>query len=134
MGDYFNLTVEMGVGWAEVELLGPCESKVVVTGRKGTPPKKLGQPFALSTVTAKIGVGAQSTFHDDATGHDFDFWTQTAQLTMSDAGVAWYEIAGEHDRLDLTEEPEGSDRYVLSKGGEFMGRVTLTGVTLDGPG
>jgi len=133
MGDMFDLTVQLGVGMADVTLLGPCESPVAVTGRiTGTPPKNIGEPLRTSAIIAKIGVGEQAKFVDPITGHEITFWPQTAHLTISDAGVAWYELNGKHDRLDVGEEPQGSDTYVLSKDGQFMGRVTLNGVEIAG--
>ena len=133
MGDNFYLVTETGVGSAEVELLGDCESPVVVTGHKGTPPKEPNE-VRLATVTAKIGVGVHTDFIDPIYNHQIDWWEKTAQLTISDAGTAWYVLEGKHDRLSVVEEPEGSDTYVLSKDGQFMGRVTLSAVTqAEGP-
>jgi len=133
MGDMFDLTVQLGVGRAEVTLLGPCESPVVVTGKiTGTPPKNIGEPLRTSTIIAKIGVGEQANFVDPVSGHQISFWSQTAQLTISDAGVAWYGVNGKHERLEVVEEPQESDTYVLSKDGQFMGRVTPTGVEIAG--
>ncbi len=133
MGDVFDLTVQLGVGMADVKLLSPCESPVAVTGEiTGTPPKNIGEPLRTSRIIAKIGVGEHAKFRDPITGHEIEFWQQTAQLTISDAGVAWYGLNGKHDRLDVAEEPQGSDTYVLSKDGQFMGRVTLSGVAIAG--
>ena len=133
MGDMFDLTVQLGVGMAEVELLGPCESPVAVTAKTtGAPQKNIGEPHRSSTIVAKIGVGDLVHFIDPKSGHRISFWTRTAQLTISDFGVAWYEVDGKHDRLEVAEEPQGSDTYVLSKDGHYMGRVNLTGVEIAG--
>ncbi len=134
MGDRYNLTVQ-GVGWAEVELLTPCEAPVVFTGRiTGAAPKNIGEPLRLDTISAKIGAGEHSEFRDPLTGHEYDFWSKTVHLTMSGgAGIAWYELDGTHDRLEAVEEPEGSDTYVLVKDGQTVGRVTVLGPVIEGP-
>ena len=124
MGEKFTAITEDGSGLGFVELLGPCESPVTFTGEKGSAPAKAGAEFRLGYITGAVGVG-EPTYIELADGAKFILWSQQAQVTITDAGLAWYYVDGTRDELEVTEDPVRLDEFVLSKDGRYMGKVTL---------